>query len=909
MQMNFHKISLSVFGLILFFCATSGWAQSSGSIEGVVKDASGGVLSNATVEISNPVSGFRRETTTGGAGDFRFTNLPFNPYRLFVTAKGFSLNTQDVDVRSTVPTTLEISLKLGTTSDNITVEATGAELLETESTPHTDVDRELFDKLPLESVSSSLSSLVTLASPGVVADSNGLFHGLGDHAENSFSVDGQPITDQQSKVFSNQLPVDSIQSMEVISGAPPAEYGDKTSLVIKVTTRSGLGQTKPTGNITTSYGSFGSVTGGANVAFGGTKWGNFIAVNGLNTGRFLDPPEFQVFHAKGNEENGFDHFDLQPTAADSIHLNFLYTRSWLQEPNSFDAVATGQDQRARIRTYNIAPTYTHLFSTTTLFTFGVFARHDAFDYYPSANPFADISETASQHRLLTNLGVRADVSYVKGIHNVKLGGTLQHTLLTENLGVGLTDPTINDPCLAQGSNLDGSDGPAGETDVTVSSNAACAASASSPAGNPFVANDGVNNPNISFNSVLGCIDLTRPAVACIGTRGLFLFQGHRDIKELGLYLQDTITKGNWSLNIGIRGDLYRGFSNNSQAEPRAGIAYNIKRTNTVLRVSYARVMETPFNENLVFASTLASPVTEALFGATAPIPPGQRNEFHAGFQQAFGKYLVLDGDYLWKYTHTAYDFGDFLNTPIFFPIGWDRSKISGWSIRASLPNFHGVSAFFTASGVAARFFNPQVGGLGTDLTTVGAFRIDHDQKFQETTHVQYQPSKNWPWIAFNWRYDNGLVAGGVPCFNFTNPNSGCQGTSLILGGVPTVDLTGLTFDQQAQAGITCNGVAATLTSAFASCPASQYSSTRTRIPAPGTADDDHNPSRIVPRNLFDASVGDDNLFRSKDHYRWSLRLTVINMTNKVGLYNFLSTFSGTHFVTPRAYTAELGFHF
>ena len=150
---------------------------------------------------------------------------------------------------------LDIGLKLGTASENITVEATGADLVETEPTPHTDVDRDLFDKLPLESASSSLSSLVTLASPGVAADSNGLFHGLGDHAENSFSVDGQPITDQQSKVFSNQIPVDSIQSLEVISGAPPAEYGDKTSLVINVTTRSGLGQKQPTGNLTTSYGS------------------------------------------------------------------------------------------------------------------------------------------------------------------------------------------------------------------------------------------------------------------------------------------------------------------------------------------------------------------------------------------------------------------------------------------------------------------------------------------------------------------------------------------------------------------------------------------------------------------------------------------------------------------------------
>ena len=196
----------------------------------------------------------------------------------------------------------------------------------------------------------------------------------------------------------------------------------------------------------------------------------------------------------------------------------------------------------------------------------------------------------------------------------------------------------------------------------------------------------------------------------------------------------------------------------------------------------------------------------------------------------------------------------FSNTPIFFPVAWDRSKIHGPSVRVSLPNFHGVTAFFTASSVAARFFAPQVGGLGTDFTGVGAFRIDHDQRFQATTHVQYQPFKDLPWIAVNWRYDNGLVAGGVPCFNITNPNTVCAGTSFLSGGIPTVDLSGITADQQAQTGLTCNGSGAcTLTAAFASCPASQYGSTLIKIPAPGTSDDDHNPPRIQPRNLFDIS--------------------------------------------------------
>ena len=150
------------------------------------------------------------------------------------------------------------------------------DLVETDPTFHTDVDRDLFTKVPLESQSSSLSSLVTATTPGVSADSNGLFHGLGDHASNSFSVDGQSITDQQSKVFSNQLPSNSIQSIEVIAGAPPAEYGDKTSLVIVATTRSGQGVTKPTGSITASYGTFGSATAGFDLSYGGKNWGNFI---------------------------------------------------------------------------------------------------------------------------------------------------------------------------------------------------------------------------------------------------------------------------------------------------------------------------------------------------------------------------------------------------------------------------------------------------------------------------------------------------------------------------------------------------------------------------------------------------------------------------------------------------------
>jgi hypothetical protein len=789
---------------------------------------------------------------------------------------------------------------------------------------HTDVDRGLFDKIPLESQSSSVSSLVTMAAPGVAADSNGLFHGLGDHASNSFSVDNQPITDQQSKIFSNQIPIDSIQSLEVIPGAPPAEYGGKTSLVIVATTRSGQGVTTPHGSVNASYGSFGSSNVGVDLAYGGQKWGNFISVNGLNSGRFLDPPAFAVIHDKGNEENLFDRVDYQISTADSIRLNFGFSRSWFQTPNSLDGqlatpwsgvvVANGgldpngnvvgpTDQRALIKTFNIAPSWTRVISPTTVFSLGGWVRRDAFNYYPSNNPFADLGpsnlqqETVSQYRTLANIGVRSDLSYVKGINNVKLGATYQQTFLTEHFNFGIVDPTVNAPCLdANGAPV--FVGHAGLNDPTQCQ----------PAG---LQPNTTQNPlaTAPFNPLLGCYDLTRPTPSsndgCAGTTStLFPFRGHTDVKELAIYLQDAITKGNWSLNLGMRGDFYNGLVTARQAEPRLGVAYNIKRTNTVLRVSYARTLESPFNENLVLSSSGCNfPVVVALIPCpvngsgqvlNAPLEPGYRNDFHAGLQQAFGRYAVVSGDYIWKYTHTGYDFSIFGATPIFFPVGWHNSKIPGYAIRVSVPEFHGFSALVVMSSVAARFFPPQTSGLGTTVGQSGLpFRIDHDEKFNQTTHLQYQPWKNAPWVGFNWRYDSGLVAGSVPFATDTST---------------PVDLTGLSADQQLQAGLFCGSQHPTLSQPLTTCAPSQYGSNLVKIPAPGTENDDHNPPRIAPRHLFDVAVGDDNLFKG-DRYKWSLTVTAINVTNKLALYNFLSTFSGTHYVTPRALTAQLGFHF
>ena len=638
-----YKKSLPAAFMVVFYLASAlhAHAQSnSASLSGSVLDSSGAVVPNATVEIHNPVSHFDRSTITDGSGRFSFGNVPFNPYHLSVAAPGFSAYAQDVDVRSSVPLEIKINLQVAASSETVTVQSeAGEDLLENDPTFHSDINKELFDKIPLESSSSSLSSLVTLSTPGIAADSNGLFHGLGDHAENSFSVDGQPITDQQSKVFSNQIPLDSIQSMEVISGAPPAEFGGKTSVVIVATTRSGQGVTTPHGSVTASYGSFGTSNLAAELAYGGKNWGNFISVNGLNTGRFLDPPEFTVLHDKGNEQNAFDRVDYQLSDGDSIHLNFGYSRSWFQTPNSFDAenatpwsgldgvnaqdvnnyggiapngeVVGATDQRSKIGTFNIAPSWTHVLNASSVFTLGAFVRRDDYNYYPSSDPFADLGppslqrQSVGQNRTLTNAGLRSDISYAKGVNNVKAGVTYTQTFLNENDTLGIVDPTYNAPCIT----------------FSADQNQYVAAPA------PGITNPsqctGAYQPNTAlnlnapgsalypnFNPILFPYDLTRGG-------SYYAFRGHTDVKELALYLQDNITKGNWSLNLGIRGDLYNGLSVARQAEPRVGVAYNVKKTNTILRVSYARTLESPFNENLILSSTgCSNPVLSPLLLCT-----------------------------------------------------------------------------------------------------------------------------------------------------------------------------------------------------------------------------------------------------------------------------------------------------
>jgi hypothetical protein len=838
------------------------FAQSinSGTVLGTVTDPSGAVIAGAMVRLQNSVTGYTQSVTADSSGAFRFNNVPQNNYRLTVDAPGFTSATQNVEVRNAVPITLTIPLNVAAASTTVTVEASSAQV-ETDPSAHQDVDRNAFLKLPMFDPAGSLSQAITFSTGAVAADANGFFHPLGDHSQTSFVIDGQPISDQQSKLFSTQIPANALQSMELITGSPDAQYGDKSSLIVNATTRSGLGSTKLTGAITSDWGSFGTWGGSVSLGFGSPTYGNFILLSGTRSGRFLDTPEGLPIHDIGNNGSIFDRFDWQPGPKDAYHIDLFVARNWFQVPNSYDQLS--QDQRQRVLTWNVAPSYQHTFSAHALLTVNAFARRDELDYYPSRDPFADTPITVAQNRFLTNYGVKSDIALALGKHDLKFGTQLQQTRLDEKFQFGVTDPDYNPVCL----------GPTGEALLLPGVTNPDQCSIQNPA---YTA-----NPNLQPGLVP--YDLTRG-----GT--LFYFRGKHNINQYAFYFTDAMKFGNLSITAGLRDDQYNGLTSANGVQPRLGLSYLVPKSHTVLRAAYSRTFETPFNENLILSSgTGGGGLAENVFGSTSTaIKPGARNQFNTGFQQSIGRWLVIDADYFWKFTHNAYDFSVLFNTPITFPIAWHNSKLDGVDGRISTIDLHGFQAYLTLGHTRARFFPPENGGLIplSGLPT-SVFRIDHDQALQQTAVFRYQRPHNAEWIDFTWRYDSGLVVSGVP---------------------DVLAATMLTPSEQVDIGFSCNGVYATLQNPITVCNGVGKSTLLT-LPQTGTENDDHNPDRVKPRSLFSAGIGTDNLFHRETGPRVTLRLTADNLTNKVALYNFLSTFSGTHFIEPRSYQASVGYIF
>ena len=824
-------------------------------LQGVVQDPTALPLPGATVELRRPGQAARR-VVTGPDGTFEFRSITAGGYSLAVTRPGFKTQIVAMAVGDVAPARLVVTLAVAGLAEQVIVQSVSAPA----SAMASPVTRETLNVLASENPTAGLSAVVTLSAPGVAADSNGGFHPLGEHAETAVVVDGQPITDQQSRTFSNQLSTAAIEAVTVDTGVPPAEFGGKTSLVANITTRSGLDFTHPAGTVSLGYGSFDAPTVAATFGARGRRVADFATADAMSTRRFLDAPETVALHDRGDLFEAFDRFDVIPASTTAVHLNTFVARSAFETPNTFDQASTNQDQRQRQRTVNIAPALTYTSGSRSTVEVHGWIRRDTVTYAGSADPFADQPATLSQHRTLTNAGGSLHWTRVAGSQTIATGLQIQRTWLAEAFFTGLTDPAFNSPCESNGVPV---------AAPTVRDPDSCAAADL--------------NANPSFLPALLPYDLTRG-----GT--FFQFSGTARIDEGAAYAQDALAHGPMTVTAGVRLDVYRGLSRDVDVQPRVSATYRVARTHTVWRASYGRIMLTPYNENLVLASSTGSGgfgggVLGSIGGA--PLATAHRQQVDAGVQQTLWHGVQIDGEYFWKRTTGAYDFDVILNTPLAFPVQFARSQIGGGLLRVSSPTTGVWHWYATVSHSRALLYGPELGGLRFTAAYAPVAQPDHDEPFQANAHVEFRPkTRTGFWAAATWRYDSGLVAVAVPTY------------------AAALSLTG---DEQAAMGLYCGGVVAGVTAPLRSCTSATFGATRIDIPPAGTENDATNPPRIVSHTLTDVALGFDAL-RVGSH-RVGVQITVSNVFNTIALYNFLSTFSGTHFVAPRALGVRLTYRF
>lgn len=358
------------------------------------------------------------------------------------------------------------------------------------------------------------------------------------------------------------------------------------------------------------------------------------------------------------------------------------------------------------------------------------------------------------------------------------------------------------------------------------------------------------------NQVTDPADPLYPYTPAGGGR-IFRFDGSLTPTLASAFLQSDWKLPSWHISAGLRYDRYtQGGFTQSQLQPRVGLAYTVPALGTVLRASYDRLMITPENENLALSLSQQARDLGAQAGTPAPPLASEiQNSFSYGAEQQLGQVGRVSVDYWEKRSTNAADNAQFFNTGIVFPIAAARGLFRGWDLRFDLVPVHGFSAYLSLGRTRAIFETPTVGGLLLDTSEAPGIRylIDHDEKLNGQAGARFEQD-TW-FVQTQCRYDSGLVAGDPTGIAPNDPDYGF-GLAYIR---PESDGLGNTI------------------------------------------------YRVKPRTVWDFNSG--KTFKLAADRSIELGADLLNAFDEKAIYNFLSTFGGTHVIAPRTWAAHLKFKF
>ncbi len=389
----------------------------------------GHILASASVKLESDLLDLDLTLTTDNEGRFSFANL--SPGRYSVSASADTFYTEKTTITLGPRALQEIDFQLtpaASIQEQVAVQARDRLIDETEAATATALDREQIDILP-EARRAQLTDIITPFVSSAVAGHDNLVHLRGNELSLNTFINGVSFFDNPHQLFTPGLAPGIIQSVNVITGGFPAEFGNRFGGILDIVTRNGF-DANDHGSLSLSAGNYLRDT--AEVDYGGhtERFGYFLYAQGIQSDRFLNTPEERRFHDRGKGSHLFTQFDYRPRAADNFKLLLSGDGTNLELPNTTEDELRGRDFFARNREQTAALSWTHIFSTSSVLTSSLYERFASARLLPTTDPF---SIQAGGLRQDVTVGAKSDYSIYRGSrHSIKMGLDLVQLRLRED---------------------------------------------------------------------------------------------------------------------------------------------------------------------------------------------------------------------------------------------------------------------------------------------------------------------------------------------------------------------------------------------------------------------------------------------------------------------------------------------
>ena len=541
---------------------------------------------------------------------------------------------------------------------------------------------------------------VLLTIPSVVYGGLKQTHIRQDHANQQYRIDGIPIPDTVTGAFADIVPPRAWERSDIILGGMEAQYGNKTAVVVDITSKSG---TKP------GFGSI-QVFGGSNetvnpsLEYGGTigeKVRFYIMNSYVTTNRGLEPPTLgrTSYRNQSEKNNTYLRGDYQHDNKNNFSWIFLGSVAKYEIPTipnleaNPDVLAllpeftpTASQSVNQFQKENNQYTqlvWRHDLNASNFFSLGFYVRRGVADFQTdplNALAYADdvnTAQTASQKRTAYSGGFRLDHTWVPDSHHLVKGGfQFDYSKANNSSQIYAFDT-----------------------------------SGGAPAGAPITL--AASNQNVQ----------TRQEI----------------------WLQDQWTlDDHWTLNVGVRGDLIQGFYNEGQVSPRVGVTYKLNQSN-IFHAYYGRQFTPPNIEQVAFLNLNTQNTTAAPDDPTGFRPRAERSHyFEVGSYHAVSRFATVQVTGYYKLAHYLSDAGQFGSTPLLNFFAFERGWARGIDGQVAVKFDDKVTGRGTAGWGQCKGYGLQSGqylldqGEINDINSKGGVFCDHSQFVTSSAVLNYQ---------------------------------------------------------------------------------------------------------------------------------------------------------------------------